>query len=1042
MQHIVKEADMFTRNGRIPLFVLLLTLSINVWIPANLAQSVDPDPPSAFEPAVRLTDYATTVPFGLSYNLRPIMVNNRLLLTNRARSDRQADAELWAMDTAENISFLTTLEGNDSIPGIQALVANGSFALIFANNRSIWRTDGTPQGTTAVTDLPASHAFVGSSSYSGLSWANAQNGIVSFVTFSNGTYTVWNSDGTATGTVERFSVVLSPVSSQALPMGTALLPNGNLLHAVSDEAGDLRALEVISGPAPSDRQIIAAWNAGQYKLAHMILAQQNVFFLLTGQTASVLWRSDGTAPGTFPLINTGPTPSACQWNQAGGQVVGICRDGDTSMPYLLIHSDGTPSGSHVYALTIEGFSFGISCLPGEPIGIRLPLYCRGWGSGRMNAFFGMFVVVDAARGNIQYGYRFSDDSTTLFNTTIAAFHDRWILSLSVSDEVYSTDGSELGTHAIQYTTSGSPLITLYPSLNERAIYTIGDEREVRTLYGVGIADGAALLATFDGQHRYRPLPFLGQVSSATDGKQRLIWQPLTDSSAGVRAVFASDGTSIGTQPASAFPFVIQGVQVQDRLYVLGYKQGVGYGLWETDGTPGAVQLLIPLGIRAVSSQEGFVVAANGRFYFNADDGVHGKRLWVSDGTDAGTRMAVDLFPGIMDIPAWLLTSTANGNVYMTLGRTIWVSNGSAAGTQQLSNESILLQDPYRSFIASGNKLYFMAKEDLYTTPWLWATDGTPGGTQPLITEVSKWMPGSNGRLYFVHSTPSSGEELWVSDGTPGGTYLVADVAPGTASSQPTPYVLAPDGRLLFAADDGTYGRELWITNGTSGGTQRLTDIAVGALGSEIDALTWIGSTLFFAANDGTHGRELWWWDGTTFQFQDLYPGIASSNPEQFTRGGNVVYFMATDNAGREIWALPIGPASLSVHGSALGGPPGETGSLSIGYGNLGGSTGPVTITLTLGTPMEAAGLPTYLTDTSGVSPTISGNQVQWHNLPGDALVRRQIRVLLAMPEGVPGTRYPVQLRISAPMDARLDDNVVAFDIPLAWNRWIPSMVRP
>jgi hypothetical protein len=48
-------------------------------------------------------------------------------------------------------------------------------------------------------------------------------------------------------------------------------------------------------------------------------------------------------------------------------------------------------------------------------------------------------------------------------------------------------------------------------------------------------------------------------------------------------------------------------------------------------------------------------------------------------------------------------------------------------------------------------------------------------------------------------------------------------------------------------------------------------------------------------------------------FVDLNPGPASSNPEQFKRVGNVLYFSANTAAtGRELWALPLPGSRLSI----------------------------------------------------------------------------------------------------------------------------------
>jgi ELWxxDGT repeat protein len=71
--------------------------------------------------------------------------------------------------------------------------------------------------------------------------------------------------------------------------------------------------------------------------------------------------------------------------------------------------------------------------------------------------------------------------------------------------------------------------------------------------------------------------------------------------------------------------------------------------------------------------------------------------------------------------------------------------------------------------------------------------------------------------------------------------------------------------LYFSADDGVNGRELWKSDGTEAGTVSVADLAPGSESSDPQFLTLAGLHLFFSADDGTHGRELW-----ALEFYPLY----------------------------------------------------------------------------------------------------------------------------------------------------------------------------
>ena len=215
----------------------------------------------------------------------------------------------------------------------------------------------------------------------------------------------------------------------------------------------------------------------------------------------------------------------------------------------------------------------------------------------------------------------------------------------------------------------------------------------------------------------------------------------------------------------------------------------------------------------------------GKLFFAADDGVHGRELWTSDGTAAGTRLVKDINPGRPgpdDFAPQRLTRVGRQLFFQAddgvRGRELWKSDGTDAGTR-------LVKD-----IKSG-------RPDLYDSP-------------EELTSVG-------GELFFRGNDGVHGLELWRSDGTAAGTRLVKDIRSGRASFGPHNFK-AVGRRLFFAANDGKHGYELWTSDGTAAGTRLVRDVWPGRRhGSRPDLLTNVRGTLFFVASEPRHGKELW-----------------------------------------------------------------------------------------------------------------------------------------------------------------------------------------
>ncbi|MCE5229927.1 hypothetical protein LLG95_10070 [bacterium] len=209
----------------------------------------------------------------------------------------------------------------------------------------------------------------------------------------------------------------------------------------------------------------------------------------------------------------------------------------------------------------------------------------------------------------------------------------------------------------------------------------------------------------------------------------------------------------------------------------------------------------------------------------------------------------------------------------------------------------------------GQRLFF-ANADKDRGLELWVSDGTSAGTY-LLKDVFPGAASSdpdrfvvaNGVLYFTALHPDAGRELWRSDGTAAGTRLVRDIRPGFEPSG-VQFATAIGGTLYFAADDGVSGAELWKTDGTTAGTVKVKDINPGAASSSPHDFAVLNNILYFGANDGIDGDELWRSDGTaggTKMVKDLRPG-GSSTPTLLTVGNGVVYFSAKDSNGQDaIW---------------------------------------------------------------------------------------------------------------------------------------------
>ncbi|WP_257461647.1 ELWxxDGT repeat protein [Archangium lipolyticum] len=373
--------------------------------------------------------------------------------------------------------------------------------------------------------------------------------------------------------------------------------------------------------------------------------------------------------------------------------------------------------------------------------------------------------------------------------------------------------------------------------------------------------------------------------------------------------------------------------------------------------PGTVAQALPLGavqvrdintrpVRFPQHDPGSVALGGGVSLFVANDELHGRELWRSDGTEAGTSLVRDLVPGLPGSNPRLLT-LAQGTVFFSArsggaddfgAEELWKTDGTPAGTVLVKRLlSTSNSDQIGAMVQVGGTVFFIYHQyDGNYLQQLWKSDGTAAGTVLLqqlaptdscgcdfelistgtavfftgrdaANNLQVWkrdgagavllatIPVPSGSFISSHLLTQVGSSLfftvdkvlWKSDGTPAGTVPVA-----TQSSRISD-LEAVNGTLFLSSST-----SLWKSNGTAPVLIRTFDDAPGSL-------TALGNTLYFIGTDALGGRELWTSDGTTAgtrQVKDVLPGADGSAPQELLAWNGGLYFTASTTVGtRGLW---------------------------------------------------------------------------------------------------------------------------------------------
>jgi ELWxxDGT repeat protein len=676
--------------------------------------------------------------------------------------------------------------------GVSGLFVDGDHGYFFtADDLTLWRTDGTAAGTVQVRPLrdllpdPFDLFDVRGAVWDG-----------TLFLFLQGRLAV-RSDGTPGGTVRLQDFPLRFHAELFAPLDSGLL-------VVADDEGLQNTIWRLSADGTREKIFDLGTTSLDFADGIVPLGSRAVFRVYRNATRLYeVWTTDGTPAGTHKIESAPSDREGAELFAAGTEAYFVAEPADSISSSEVWRTDGTEAG------TVRVHDFGDVPASSGPL------------------------AQAALGGALVFSAQLSRTDAPLFRTDGTAAGTLRLSGKAPWGQSFTSTGNRLFFRSeIREPFFGTDVLHTTPN----GLWRVEDRGSAPPR----VASVAPKLVTFG------PLAALGEtlLFAGADSEPQPYGGPDVE-------LWASDGKS-AARVKNINPFLVE---------------------------TGFHHICVPGG----STPGPGAVIKNRLLVFAAEDGLNGRELWASDGTKAGTRLVRDINParspfppasdcddrpdtGLSSDPQDLVTFrqgalfTADDGVH---GREIWWTNGTAAGTRLVRDlrPGAASAAPH-VLTALGDAVYFFAALPA-AGEGLWRTDGTAPGTV-LVHDLTiggkpSWprsLTAVGPQLFFVVYNESTGAELWTSRGTAATTHPVIDLRPGPLGSSPQE-LAAIGNALVFAATDGVHGVEPWRSDGTSAGTRPLGDLNPGLDASSPGPFTRAGSFVFTGAYDAEHGREPW-----------------------------------------------------------------------------------------------------------------------------------------------------------------------------------------
>lgn len=276
----------------------------------------------------------------------------------------------------------------------------------------------------------------------------------------------------------------------------------------------------------------------------------------------------------------------------------------------------------------------------------------------------------------------------------------------------------------------------------------------------GTAEGTVLLATFTER-----ISNNGRILDSAGDESALYFMVATEP-AGDPKIWQTDGTSEGTV------VVDEGAVYFSDVYLRATDSDVFVTSYSSVGKMDDASATTAWSYAFEPQSVAYPTSIGDTLYFAASDGEHGKEIWRSDGTTAGTFMLQDIYSGVVGSGPFALTPVDN-DLYFVAHSTqppetimeLWKTDGSVAGTGLVKQFVSSSGSEDFGLVNMGDELVFWSAVSGYRS--LWLTGGAVSGVEKIMDfngiDTDNMLV-HNDVFYFVGGKiPGSAIQLWKRD---------------------------------------------------------------------------------------------------------------------------------------------------------------------------------------------------------------------------------------------------------------------------------------